>query len=154
MNTTLRPVEASDDLFLFQIFISSRPDLDWITGIDEASRARLLRQQFFAEEQGNADAERYIVLLKGAPIGRLYMREDASSIHIRNLALLPEYRNQGIGSRLLRSMMERAVEARKPVRFSVMWFNGAARALYERLAFRVVQDTGVCCEMEWHPPLA
>ncbi|MZP29549.1 GNAT family N-acetyltransferase [Heliobacterium undosum] len=148
MNIFLRPVQKNDEPFLYELFVSSRPDLDWI-GADDEVKGQILTQQFFAEEQGNAGADRRIALLDDKPIGRLYLREEETSIHILAIALLPEYRSRGIGTRLLEAVQKSAAESGKKLRLRVMWFNGAARSLYERFAFRVINDSGVCVEMEW-----
>ena len=67
----------------------------------------------------------------------------ADEIRIVDIALLPEYRNRGIGRRCCAGCCEAAADG-KPLRIHVERFNPALR-LYERLGFRPVADRGVYC---------
>jgi ribosomal protein S18 acetylase RimI-like enzyme len=64
-----------------------------------------------------------------------------------DIALLPEYRGMGIGTRLLRDLISESEESGKPLSIHVERFNPALR-LYERLDFRTVEDKGVYLLME------
>ena len=63
-------------------------------------------------------------------------------------ALLPEYRNQGIGTLLLRQLQEEANRGRKPLRLQIIRFNRAVNLL-ERLGFVRTSETGTHFQMEW-----
>jgi ribosomal protein S18 acetylase RimI-like enzyme len=67
-----------------------------------------------------------------------------------DLALLPEHRKFGIGTRLLNDLLRRAVEARKPIRLHVLKSN-PARRLYERLGFSLVKEESMYLEMIFEP---
>lgn len=59
--------------------------------------------------------------------------------HIVTLATHPDYRRQGLGRRLLRSMIEKAVEAgANEITLEVRASNDAAQALYRSMGFVVV----------------
>lgn len=151
----LCPVNNDDESFIFSIFASSRPDLEWMTGLGEVMKAELIRQQFMCEQEylkrEYPDAALSIVLLEGEPIGRLYVHRGAKTFRVIAIALLPEYRGRGIGKDLLSGILKEASEAGKQVRLKVAWFNYSARSLYERLGFSTIEDTGVYCEMQWAP---
>jgi ribosomal protein S18 acetylase RimI-like enzyme len=66
------------------------------------------------------------------------------------IALLPEHRNKGIGRYLIKEVMNEAYKAGKSVQLQVAWYNYAAKSLYERLGFFVIEDKGVGCEMQWN----
>ena len=67
-----------------------------------------------------------------------------------DIALLPPYRNAGIGSAIRRDLLAAAAVAHQPVRIPVEKVNLALR-LYERLGFAPIEDKGVYLFMEWAP---
>jgi ribosomal protein S18 acetylase RimI-like enzyme len=66
-----------------------------------------------------------------------------------DIALLPEYRNAGIGARLIRDLQNEAAQTGRSLRLHVETFNPALR-LYERLGFHSVSASGIYLEMEWN----
>ena len=152
---TLRAVHSGDEPFIFHLFAGSRPDLEWISGINEDQRNSLVHQQFRCEQEQMLkeypDADFYIVLLDGKPVGRLYVHRGTKLFRILAVSLLSEYRGRGIGSKLLSGILDEAAEKGKQVRLQVFWYNSSARSLYQKLGFLVVKDAGVYCEMQWTP---
>ena len=69
-------------------------------------------------------------------------------LRIMDVALLPEHRNRGVGTALLRNLQAEGAAAGKHVSIHVERFNPALR-LYERLGFRPVADRGVYLLLEW-----
>jgi ribosomal protein S18 acetylase RimI-like enzyme len=65
-----------------------------------------------------------------------------------DIALLPEFRRRGIGTALLRALLEEGAARDLPVRIHVERLNPAL-ALYERLGFRLLEDRGVYLFLEW-----
>ena len=59
-----------------------------------------------------------------------------------DIALLPDYRNRGIGSGLLRDLLEEAAVTGKRLTIHVERYNPALR-LYRRMGFEPVGETGV-----------
>ncbi|TEB08245.1 FR47-like protein [Pelotomaculum schinkii] len=155
VRVTLRPACPADEPFLFRLFAGGRPDLEWITYLSEEQKTELYRRQFRCEQEqfkkNYPDAQFCIVLLEGEPVGRLYVHRGKEEFRGLAITLLPEFRNMGIGSELINGMLRDASKAGKPVRIHVAWYNYAARALYERLGFRVVEDGGAYCEMQCEP---
>jgi N-acetylglutamate synthase-like GNAT family acetyltransferase len=66
------------------------------------------------------------------------------------LALLADYRNQGVGTLLIQRLQEQARPANIPLRLQVIRFNRAVNLL-ERLGFRRTSETGSHFQMEWLP---
>jgi ribosomal protein S18 acetylase RimI-like enzyme len=151
----LKPISIDDEEFIYQIFISSRPDLEWIGGVDVNQKDKLIHQQFICEheylQKEYPNAKLYVVLLSDIPVGRVYINKGEKFFHIITMAMLPKYRSKGIGSKLFEIFMKEASDAGKQINFQVSWFNYSARVLYERLGFNVIRDTGVYCEMQWTP---
>jgi ribosomal protein S18 acetylase RimI-like enzyme len=74
-------------------------------------------------------------------------------ILLRDIALLTEYRNTGIGSHLIQDLMKEATAAGKPIGLHVVATSPAVR-LYERLGFcRSGDETAAYLEMKWTPPV-
>ena len=91
-----------------------------------------------------------VLELRGAPMGRLYLEARASQLRIVDIALLPQWRGQGLGTAILEALMAAAQAGGRGVGIMVEKFNPALR-LYRRLAFTAVADHEVYLEMEWSP---
>jgi GNAT superfamily N-acetyltransferase len=154
MALTCRPIHPDDKDFLYAVYAGTRAEelapLDW----NEEQKTAFLKMQFSAQHQYYQeqfpDAAFKVVLLDGKPIGRLYVERRENEIRVIDIALLPEYRNGGIGTSLLKELIAEADEAHKPVRIHIERFNRALR-LYERLGFTKLEDRGVYFLLAWSP---
>lgn len=151
MNVALRPVEPGDEEFLYRVYASTREAELAQTGWDETQRAAFLRMQFDAQsshyEEHYGGAEFSVILFDGTPVGRLYVARWREEIRIVDIALLPEHRGMGIGTRLLRGLVSESETSGMHLSIHVERFNPALR-FYERLGFRVTADKGVYLLME------
>jgi ribosomal protein S18 acetylase RimI-like enzyme len=122
--------------------------VDW----SEADKQSFLRQQFTAQhtyyQQHYATASFQVVLRGDAMVGRLYVDRGPSEIRIVDIALLPEYRGGGVGTRLLRDLLSEASQDGKVVTIHVERFNPAL-GWYQRLGFKPIEDRGVYLLMRW-----
>ena len=151
---TLRPIAAEDDAFLCRVYGSTREaelaQVDW----DDGQKDAFVRMQFDAQrryyEENYAGASFDVVLVDGEAAGRLYVARWPDEIRIVDIALLPEFRNRGIGSSLLGDLLSEAAAAAKPVSIHVEKFNPALR-LYARLGFSVAEDRGVYVLLRCQP---
>ena len=151
----LRPVSDDDGEFLLKVYGSSRADemalVDWS---DEQKWAFLRmqsdaqRQQYFARFP---DAEYSVILLAGAPAGRLWVARTPEQIRLLDIAILPEYQNRGVGGLLLRQLIAESEEAGLPLRHMVFKMNEGAQRFYERLGFKHIEDVGAYLHMERLP---
>lgn len=66
-----------------------------------------------------------------------------------DIALLPAYRRRGIGSRLMREVMERAQALGVPLSLHVYKGNGGEQRFYEHLGPRIAGDVGAYWFLEW-----
>ena len=78
----------------------------------------------------------WLRLLTGADRGYGYVDDTTPELSV---AVVPGYRGQGIGSRLLAALLDAACERYDTVSLSVQADNPALR-LYQRLGFEVVED--------------
>jgi ribosomal protein S18 acetylase RimI-like enzyme len=153
-NTTLRPITLSDEAFLCRLYASTREDEMALVDWDDAQKKAFLEMQFNAQHtfymEQFTEAAFDVILLDGEPIGRLYVDRRPDEIRIIDIALLPEHRNRGIGSRYMRALLAEGAAAGLPVRIHVEQYNPAMR-LYNRLGFQKIDEHGVYHLMEWSP---
>jgi ribosomal protein S18 acetylase RimI-like enzyme len=149
---TFRPITQDDDEFLRRVYHSTRAEemehVPWGT----AEKETFLDMQYRAQADHYAivfeNAQFSIVVRDGVDIGRLYIDRQPDEIHIIDIALLPEYRRGGLGTALLREVLEEGRASNRKVTIYVENFN-PARHLYDRLGFRHVDTNGVYHLMEW-----
>ena len=153
-STALRPVEETDEAFLLELYKSSRGDDLRGLGWDEDRISEFLEMQYEAQVKFYTtdfpDASDEVVLWKSKPVGRLIVDRRADEIRLVDLALLPDYRNRGFGSQIVRGLQAEAAAQHKPVRLQVIRFNRALE-LFERLGFVRTSETGTHFQMEWIP---
>jgi GNAT superfamily N-acetyltransferase len=154
MSLTYRPVAEGDLPFLKRVYRSTREDELQLTGWDEAFKETFIDQQFTAQHQyyreAYHDASFQLILLDGKEAGRLYVWESDRQIRIVDIALLPEFRNQGIGTTILRGLITKADTSGRILSIHVEAYNPALN-LYKRLGFIQKDQTGIYFYME-RPP--
>jgi len=149
-----RPIAAGDETFLRAVYAATREQEIAQTGWDAATAQAFLRQQFDAQHahylRHNPEADFDLVLHDGAAVGRLYVRRDADRVHVIDIAILPQFRNRGIGSALLGALIREAQHGGKRVTIHVELDNRAF-SLYRRLGFEEVSVGGFHRLMQWVP---
>jgi ribosomal protein S18 acetylase RimI-like enzyme len=150
----LRRAEPQDAELLFRIYASTRAEELAVVPWDDAQKDAFLRAQFDAQDrwyrEHYAGATFDVVLVHGEPCGRLYVHRGETEIRIVDIALLPEHRGNGVGSSLLRDLIDDGERAGRRVTIHVERFNPALR-LYEGLGFAVAEDKGVYLLLERAP---
>ena len=147
-----RPVTPDDEMFLRQVYKSSRGDDLRGLGWDEERISEFLEMQydaqrrFFESDYQNASDE--VVLLDSKPAGRLIVERREHEIRCIDLGLLPAYRNRGVGTSIVRKLQEEARASNKSLRLQVIRFSRAV-SLLERLGFVRTSETGTHFQMEW-----
>ena len=155
ISVRLRAVVPDDEEFLLKTYASTRADELAQVPWSEAQRAAFIKMQFDAQllhyQTHNPEATHDIILLNERPIGRLYVARRDQEIRILDITILPEYRNQGTGTSLIKDLMDEAAGVEKPLNIYVEFYNPSMR-LFERLGFLKVDrpdDDGVNYLMEW-----
>jgi GNAT superfamily N-acetyltransferase len=151
----LRPVTEDDDQFLLSLYAGTREEelaqAEWAEGQKEM----FLRWQFDLQRQEyNArfpDAAYHVILVDGSRAGRIWVGSDDEQIRLLDIALSPEFQNRGVGTALLRRLMDQAAKAGKALRHMVFVLNNDAHRFYERLGFTIIDDLGAYKHMEWRP---
>ncbi len=149
-----RSSSEDDSKFLHGVYASTREEELAQVPWKPEERERFLRQQFQAQDHSYRNnypgAEFLIIVVDGADAGRLYVHRRPDEIRIMDVALLPGFRGQGIGTFLLKEFLQEGQRSSRIVTIHVEAFNPALR-LYQRLGFRQVAENGVYCLMEWRP---
>jgi ribosomal protein S18 acetylase RimI-like enzyme len=151
---TLRPATDADYDFMRRLYASTREEELKQFPFDDAQKQEFLSQQFSAQYEHYRlhypTCERNIVEKDGQPIGRFWIDEWRDQIRLVDIALIAQWRGSGIGTELVRSVLDRGARAGKPVTIHVESFNPALH-LYERLGFEKVDTNGVYYLMRWTP---
>jgi ribosomal protein S18 acetylase RimI-like enzyme len=141
-----RPAGPEDEGFLRGLYADTRREELAATGWAAETVAAFLAQQAEAQSKHYAlhyaGADHRLVLLGGRPIGRILLYRMEREIRVVDLALLEEFRGRGIGTRLLREVLDEGGGTGRAVTIHVEKFNPALR-LYARLGFAPVEDKGV-----------
>jgi ribosomal protein S18 acetylase RimI-like enzyme len=153
-SVTLRPVGPADEAFLLDVYAGTRADELALVSWSEERRQTFVRMQFTAQQEhyrkAHPEANHDIILLGGRPVGRLYVARKEREIRIVDIALLPPQRNAGVGSYLMRGLLDESARAGKPLRVYVESFNPSLR-LFERLGFYRTGQNGMHILMQWDP---
>lgn len=154
----LRAVGPEDEEFLFGVYARSRAGEMALVSWDDAQKHAFLRQQFEAQREQYferfPDAEYSVILYRDHPVGRIWIGRSPEEIRLLDIAILPEFQNQGIGAVLVGALMEEARGANLPLRHMVFKLNTDAIRFYERLGFTLLDDAGAYFHMERLPAAA
>ncbi len=156
MNTiSVRDEQPEDEAFLFELYASTRQEELDAAGFPPEMRSAFLAMQFRARQQGYhtafAGAEFQIILVNGVNAGQIIIHRTGEELRVVDIALLPPFRNAGVGTSLLRKLFGEAAATKKPVRLKVDRGSRAER-LYERLGFQKIGETDLYFELEWRSP--
>ena len=151
VDLVLREATPEDESFLLEVYASTRAEELEGLGWNDDQKQAFIKMQFTARERTYPKAGNRIIVLNGRPVGRMMVDREDALIRLRDIALLTEYRNAGIGSRLIHDLMKEATAAGKPIELHVVSTSPAVR-LYERLGFRLSGDeTAAYLQMKWVP---
>ena len=147
-----RPITDADLPFLRQLYGSTRTQELAPVPWSDAQKAAFLDHQFHAQHTHyvrHYSTARFLIILRaGVPAGRLYLGRWEREHCIVDVSFLPEHCGQGLGTALLRDILDEAAAAGKSVTIHVEKNNPAMR-LYRRLGFVTVEDKGVYDLMRW-----
>jgi ribosomal protein S18 acetylase RimI-like enzyme len=148
----LRQESQEDEAFLRTLYASIRQEELESSGWTPEQRQAFLTLQFEAQKQGYRtafpDATFSTILKNGNSAGRIIIHRKVDELRIVDMALLPEFRNQGIGTQLILDLQNQAAQSKCPLRLRVHPGSRAVR-LYERLGFRKLDDDSYHRHYEW-----
>ena len=154
MSITLREVTAEDEAFLLEVYASTRAmELSLVPWSDE-QREAFLKFQFEAQHTHYRtqfpDASYQIIFNNTERVGRLYVLRDTAEIRVLDITVVPQHRNAGIGTLLMRDLLTEAEQSVKPVSIWVEHFN-PSQTLFQRLGFSKIEEDGYNYLMQWRP---
>ena len=152
-NVSLRPVTPADDEFLLMVYGRSREaelnQVVWEEGQKEAFVAWQFKMQRQDYESRFADTEYAVVLADGEQVGRIWIARDEREIHLLDIAILPDFQNRGVGTILMKRLIDESHRTGKRLRHTVFMLNADAHRFYERLGFVDIEDAGAYKRMEY-----
>ncbi len=152
---SLRPERDDDRDFRYRLFCDSRqPEFALLLPPDVFRQ--VMAHQFQAQTvsyQAQFPQARFdIIELAGRPIGRIIVDRRGDRLHIVDQAIIPELRGRGIGSAIMRALMDEAAARRVPVTLQVASSNDPSMRLYVRLGFVPTETASLYIELAWTPP--
>ncbi|SFL21206.1 Ribosomal protein S18 acetylase RimI [Paenibacillus sp. 1_12] len=144
---------SNDESFLYQLYATTREAEMAAWGWDASAVNVFLQMQWNAQKRSYdlqyPDASHNIILYNDLRVGRMMYANTTEETILIDISLLPEFRNQGIGTRMIRTLQfEQGLQTTKPIRLSVLKHNPAKR-LYERLGFTINGGNGLYENMLW-----
>ncbi|MCE5286443.1 MAG: ribosomal protein S18-alanine N-acetyltransferase [Pelosinus sp.] len=123
--------------FLFRRMMSL--DIEGVLAVEVASFTTPWSREAFEAEIHDNELTYYLVVIdteKKQVIGYAGMWIIVDEAHVTNIAILPDYQGQGLGEKLLKSLMAKAKErGANSMTLEVRRSNSAARGLYAKLGF-------------------
>lgn len=155
MGLMLRPVNTGDEEFVYQVYASTREAEMALVDWSAEQKAAFLRMQVNAQtthyKSYYPNAQYRVIQRAGISLGRLITEQLPDSLLVIDIALLSEYRGAGIGTAVMKYIMNEALQLNLPVVLQVEFFNPALH-LYERLGFvKTGERWSVYHEMTWDP---
>jgi ribosomal protein S18 acetylase RimI-like enzyme len=136
MHITLRPATAGDLPCVRRLYLDTMREVtERVLAWDQTKQAASFDARF-------VPAEVWIVLLDGTDIGWMQVAERDGEFVLKQFFIDPRFQRRGIGTRLLRDLIERAERAGKAITLGVVKGN-PARSLYERHGFHITGE-------DWH----
>jgi ribosomal protein S18 acetylase RimI-like enzyme len=140
MPVALRPAIDCDFDYCRRLYFG---EMEWI--IEKLNLDRAAQEVGF-KGQWNPGQVR-IIVLDGVDIGWLQTVTQDDDFFIAQLFVDRPFQRRGIGTELMKRLIEQAERARQAVLLSVVKIN-PARRLYERLGFRVTHEDGLKAYMK------
>lgn len=142
----LRPARDDDFEFIHTLRRATfKTYVDELWGWDDDDQRERLRQHY-------TSLDRQIILLDGQPVGELAVERRDGELVLNMITISPAYQGQGIGSALVRRLMDEAAGKDVPVTLRVLK-NNPARFLYERFGFVYTHEIETHDYMAWRPPI-
>lgn len=149
-DVSLRRARPDDEPFLVALYDSTRDDLGPVPPGEW--RTQFVLWQYQTRQRAYVEAyptlEDWIIEQDGRAIGRLTRARTERELRVVDIALVPEARGRGIGTRLLREVQQEAARDGLPVGLSAI-ADSREEALYVRLGFSRTELTGAYARLTW-----
>lgn len=139
-------IPADESYYEFSYRVKKEAYSEYITqvwGWDENKQ-----REFFAQDWQNLKPS--IIQYNNQPIGTICISYDNEGLHIERFYILPEYQHKGIGSYLLKQLLEKADKKNLPAKLCVLKVNPAI-SLYRRHGYEIINEDEIMYHMERKP---
>ncbi|KRD20804.1 hypothetical protein ASE48_03225 [Mycobacterium sp. Root265] len=145
-HTDFRPATADDFAFFFQLHKDTLgPYVEQVWGWDdEVQRTYLQRTIDYDTTQ--------VIVVEGTDAGRLKVERRPQGVYLGLIEIAPSHQGRGIGTQIVRSLLDEAFADGKRVCLNVLRVNTSAYRLYRRLGFAQAAATEVRFQMVAEPP--
>jgi ribosomal protein S18 acetylase RimI-like enzyme len=133
---TLRAITQADYPWLWELkrlTMRGYVELTWGSW-DDAAQERFFRQNFSANTV-------QIIVADGRDAGLLNVEREPDGLFLANIQIHPAFQNRGLGSAVVRTLIDSADALRLPLRLQVLKVNTRARSLYQQLGFSTYAET-------------
>ncbi|GAA0920413.1 GNAT family N-acetyltransferase [Streptomyces thermoalcalitolerans] len=132
----LRPATSADSEYCFQLHKAAMGAyVTAIWGWDEQAQ-RDFHDRVFNPGQWQ------IITVDGTDAGMLHVEHRPTEIYLARIEIHPAYQGRGIGSRLIRGLLDQARRQGQDLTLDVLVVNHRAQALYRRLGLHEVARHG------------
>jgi GNAT superfamily N-acetyltransferase len=142
---TLRQATPDDRGFAYRVKRAAfREYVEKVWGWDEEEQRRFHERRFAAQDFR-------VISVEGGDVGIMAVESAADCVRVKQLFILPEHQNRGIGTECMALVRDEARELGLAVRLQVLKVNPRAIAFYERLGFERTGRTDTHIVMERGP---
>jgi ribosomal protein S18 acetylase RimI-like enzyme len=133
MDVRLRPCRAQDFTFARALYFETmRWAIERLFGWDQAHQEESFAGWFQPDEVS-------IITADGTDVGWIQQRTDRDAIFLGSIYVIPAMQRKGIGTHVIRTLIDLAGSRSQAVTLAVMKINPAL-GLYERLGFRITSE--------------
>lgn len=148
---TLRDATLADEPFFMDLYRNTREHEMEAVGWSEEQRQQFIAFQYQARKHHYNEfykgATDEVIMQEQVPIGRLMVHRSGDDILVMLIELLSTCRGQGVGTMLMKKIMD---DADIPVKLHVERHGGPV-AFYEGLGFEKTGELDFHDEMMWYP---
>ena len=150
----LSRIDNFDEPFLLTVYASTRAEEMSVVNWNSEQKHAFLEMQLRAQHDYYLSLypkASYNIINSGEQsIGRLYVERQEDKIKILDITILPEYRNSGVGTKLIEEILQEGERTKKPVQIYIESFNTSAN-LFSRLSFHPIAEEGINLLWQWSP---
>ncbi|HEY1742239.1 MAG TPA: GNAT family N-acetyltransferase [Granulicella sp.] len=133
MDVRLRPYRDADFEFARQLYFRTmRWAIERLFGWDQTHQEASFATWFNPQEVS-------LIIADGVDVGWVQLRSESDSIFLGSIYIEPLMQRKGVGTRVIRAVLDDASPHFRSVTLAVMKINPAT-ALYERLGFKITHE--------------
>lgn len=147
---SLRTATREDIPTVADVLANVQAQNDPAVDVEESRQAHVegINEYFGADEPESILS---IIEVDGTPVGRFRVVRFPDRIFLGGIQIHPAFQSKGIGTHLMRSLIQEGRSSAKPVHLNVERTNMRARRLYQRLGFEMVSESESDYHMAFQP---